>query len=625
MRKSEDNTMEEEINKKIREAAGRVEVPKSLKPEAVCERLKKKENAAFGRKRHLRRWVAGGVAAAACLLLAVTATLTVSGRKDDRGPVEISQKSDASGVAREDVKTTYAMLCDAVNRWNKNGNYSGIEGYSDDAMVTRDTALTTSSSQETTGSQSAETNDYSETDCQVDGVTEGDIVKTDGSYIYTTERVLTGCRIHIYHADKKKTKELSAFQVKECDVREMYLSGDQLVLLTRKWPGEEMSQTEIVIYNISDRKNPEETIRHTQSGTCRTSRMYDGFLYTFSEYRVYGSDYLENEPETYVPQADGSVIKESDIQMMDEEEGNSYMVMTSLNMENPDKFTDTFSVFSGGSVYYMSGEHIYVTQSVEGETMEDMRTRIGKFDFSGGIFTKGKTTEVRGSIQNSYYMHEYGDSFCFVYTRYRNNSTVNGLCIMNDQLEVTGELTGLGEGETIYSSYFMDNMAYFVTYRDTDPVFAVDLSNPKKPRLCSELKLSGFSDYLHSFGDGRLLGIGQGETGDVMGVKLSLFSLSENGKIKETKRHLLRPCTETEAGDEHRAVFVDEERGLVGFGVTNYRTGKDSYQLYRLEKGEFYRVCKVNRVSSYTNVRGVRIGEYFYVVDVEKGIRAYKL
>ena len=84
----------------------------------------------------------------------------------------------------------------------------------------------------------------------------------------------------------------------------------------------------------------------------------------------------------------------------------------------------------------------------------------------------------------------------------------NGLYILNENLEITGKIEGLAAGEQIYSARFLGDTAYFVTFRQTDPLFAVDVSNPEEPRLLSELKVSGFSEYLHAYSGELLLGLG---------------------------------------------------------------------------------------------------------------------
>ena len=84
----------------------------------------------------------------------------------------------------------------------------------------------------------------------------------------------------------------------------------------------------------------------------------------------------------------------------------------------------------------------------------------------------------------------------------------NNLYLFDENLNLTGKIEGLAQGKEIYAARYLGNMAYFVTYRNTDPLFAVDLSDDKNPKVLGELKISGFSEYLHFWGEDKLVGIG---------------------------------------------------------------------------------------------------------------------
>jgi len=225
-------------------------------------------------------------------------------------------------------------------------------------------------------------------------------------------------------------------------------------------------------------------------------------------------------------------------------------------------------------------------------------------------------------------MHEYKGNFVFVYTTYdKFNNSTNGLCVLDENLELLGEISELGNTEKIYASYFIDNMAYFVTFRQTDPVYAVDISDPKNPILKSELKLPGFSSYLHSFGDNMLLGIGRGSANSLgtESVKLSLFSINDNYEIKEKDTLIIGTGTYSAAENNHKVVFVDEEHGLIGLGIET-DSGSNFYGVYRYEKGKLKKVlAHTTKYSTVDNIRGLRIGEYFYIVNASKEIECYDI
>lgn len=655
---------DKKIMEEIKNLAEGISVPESLKPDQIEKRI---EN--IPQKRAGSRFVRGAAGvAAACLVLFAGGMWFVHQRAEEqtRGQEVVSSDSAVyPDIQTADKKsgrtgTSYEILCDSINAYNEMRekeelayaeltNSSGImmdesaiESVEDNAGAP---AVKKSADSSSSASSSRE-NDYSETDEQVDGIAEGDIIKTDGKHIFAMCSTVTGCKIKIYNTTEKSADLVSNIKLKEKDVQEMYVSGSKLIVTAQAWntysgnsstskkkePIKDMSEVEILIYDVSDPAGPKKTASHTQSGSYNTSRLADGFLYTFSGYSVWGDEHKEEKPETFVPSVDGNVLEEEDIAAVSGRDNNRYMVMTSVPLDNPKELADTYSAFGGSNVYYMNDEHIYATEGfydIE-NTNSELRTQITRFGYKDGIFEKQASAQVRGAIENSYYMHEYNGYFCYVYTRYKNGTPVNGLCVMDDRLEVTGEVSGLGKNETIYSSYYMDNMAYFVTYRNTDPVFAVDLSNPEKPKLVSELKLPGFSDYLHSFGDGMLLGIGRGEgkrknSFVYEAVKLSLFEYDSKHQLKEKDTMLAARDTASLAGENHKAVFVDEERKLVGLAVQNYRTGKDSYQVYQYKGGKWKRVMKQTDLSSILNVRGLRIGKSFYVVDAEQDIVVYNI
>ena len=112
----------------------------------------------------------------------------------------------------------------------------------------------------------------------------------------------------------------------------------------------------------------------------------------------------------------------------------------------------------------------------------------------------------------------------------------NSVYVLDKELKQIGAIEDLAEDERVYSARFMGEVGYFVTFRETDPLFSVDLSDPEKPKIVGELKIPGFSDYLHFYGEDQLLGIGMNvdeETQITDGVKLSMFDISDKTDVKE--------------------------------------------------------------------------------------------
>lgn len=129
-------------------------------------------------------------------------------------------------------------------------------------------------------------------------------------------------------------------------------------------------------------------------------------------------------------------------------------------------------------------------------------------------------------------------------------------------LDEIGHLDGMGIGEQVQSVRFMDDLAYVVTFRQVDPLYALDLSDPRAPRLLGELKIPGFSEYLHPVGEGLLLGVGREvdpDTGIDEGLKVSLFDVSDPLTMREIDQIVL-PMARSEVSADHRAFLWDPSR-----------------------------------------------------------------
>lgn len=638
-----------EIFDYIKKETENIPVPDSLAPKQIEKNLSGKKQ----RKYILYRKRSSVLVAAACLCLVIIAGFAAYPHlySSFDSPIIKTAENKESDTA----SVTYHEVYEHINDyWDSLSDSDLTDGASagaslEENAVTSDAEDAKSATAEQE-SPNAASDDYSETDLQVKGIMEGDIVKTDGKYIYTMMESTMGYEVTIYLADGAATKQVSKISVQDSDCKEMYLHEGKLILTGNSWRNARektdaypeqyeydveyvkpyANETEIIVYDISQPEKPKKLSSLTQSGTYNTSRISNGYLYTFTNYAVWERNIKENEPEDYIPQINDKVIEEENIQFLDDAGTNSYLVMTSLKLDSPKDFSDSLTTLGGGSDFYVNDSHIYVTQItykdywlVGGQNY----TAIVKYKYKDGKFSYHARTQVRGEIKNSYYMHEYKGNFCFVYTKYKRRSTSNGLCVLDDKLNLLGEISNLGRDERIYSSYYIDNMAYFVTFRETDPVFAVDLSNPKKPTLKSELKLPGFSSYLHSFGDGKLLGIGEHFSKKrAGGVKFSMFSIDKDYKITEQAKKLLSENTMCYADENHKAVFVDEERSLFGVGIEDdYEPVNSEYAVYSFANNKFKKVLSCKLAGSVENVRGIRIGTTFYVVDVEDEITAYDM
>ena len=429
--------------------------------------------------------------------------------------------------------------------------------------------------------------DYSTTNLQMEGVDESDIAKIDGSYIYTVEDKY----IVITDIQDGKLEEVTRFLPKDCGaadrVMEIYVDGDQLILVVQGYEtslgesskagsdkensdkesaDEEIavsdasedsafcykmngkSTTQIQVYSIVDRRNPEFEGRLIQDGYYNTSRKIGDVVYLFTQYHMTSDvvGYVEKEYTSVIPKVNGEKVAAGEI-YLPESSGESGILVSSLDVNKPDKVLDSKLVISGYAQTYISKDALYL---YEEDYDGAMITNIAKFALDEGRISGVAATAVRGYVRDTFAINASDGYLRVLTTDYSTEDEVNALYILDENMKLTGQLTGIAPGEEIYAARFMGNTGYFVTYRNTDPLFTVDLSDPAKPEIIGELKVTGFSEYLHFWDDTHLLGIGyesDEKTGNIENIKLSMFNIENPGEVTEEAKLVLKDVDYSEA------------------------------------------------------------------------------
>jgi hypothetical protein len=246
---------------------------------------------------------------------------------------------------------------------------------------------------------------------------------------------------------------------------------------------------------------------------------------------------------------------------------------------------DAVGVFADGDTVYASEDSLYVATQrwhdwsvLENdgaiEEFEGVTTEIHKFDISGESAAVYRASgEVQGFLLNQWAMSEHRGDLRVATTSepewwgWRDDSTsesfVRVLRENEGVLEVIGQVGELGRGERIYSVRYMGDVAYVVTFRQTDPLYSIDLSNPKAPRVLGELKILGYSAYLHPMGDGLLLGIGQDadEQGRTKGTQVAVFDVRDPAHPKRLHKMTFEDGW-SEVEYDHRAFLHWPATGL---------------------------------------------------------------
>lgn len=205
---------------------------------------------------------------------------------------------------------------------------------------------------------------------------------------------------------------------------------------------------------------------------------------------------------------------------------------------------------------------------------EREKTVIHRISIDNGAIEYGARGEVPGSLLNQFSMDESTD-YLRVATTYQSwvrgtSIQYNNVYVLGKDMSITGKLEEIAPDEKIYSTRFIGNRLYMVTFRRMDPLFVIDLSNPDEPKILGKLKIPGFSDYLHPYDENHIIGMGK-ETGDnewggvsIKGVKLSLFDVSDVENPKQVDTYEIGGSgTDSEALRDHKAFLFDNGKNLL--------------------------------------------------------------
>ena len=563
----------------------------------------------------------------------------------------------------------YAMI-EAMQSGYANGGALAGGVMMDGAMVKTESATTAAApaAAESEGTAVMDSNvDYSGTNVQVKGVDEADIVKTDGNYIY----YLAANQLNILKADGANTALVSSTSLSADDSwwgynSELFILGTRLMVITQSyntvWINDanggyenNTDQTTAVIYDISNPAKPVQVVSLGQSGSYVSARMVGDYVYLVTSQYVY--NLVKETPVTYIPAttvgAETKLLQPTDLYIGGNPQSAAYTVVGAINLKSGANFTSAKAVFGGTSQLYANADHLLlaIAQYSE-ETLPIAPDKDGKnvqitngsnstdlvlLGISEGQITKLASGNVPGSLLNQFSMDEYKNVFRVVTTlnswqqriytdgvdTYEyDNTNSNALYTLDQNLSILGKIENLAKDETVQSVRFDGDIGYFVTFRQIDPLFAVDLSNPAYPRVLNALKIPGFSEYLHVFKDNLLLGIGYSaddETGATQGVKLSMFDTTNKSNVKEIATEKV-DASWTIVGSNHKAILVDAEKNLIAFPADS------NYYIYRYTEKGFELAAKVNMTADLSswNLRGLFIGNYFYVIG-ESGLTVISL
>lgn len=465
--------------------------------------------------------------------------------------------------------------------------------------------------------------DYSTTNVQEAGVDEPDLVKTDGRRILALARGV----LHYIDASSGRPGLASSLELGADDRytgnHQMFLSGDTALLMSSGFSDEPGGASgEITLVRQIDISQPEamRVVRTlTAEGRFISARLVGGqanlvlasdpgvrfeFVYPSSDSEasrrraemvnrlVIQESTLEDWMPRYELTAEaggasdeGRLVDCSKAYAPREFSGFSLLSVLALDLSEGIRVGAVATVVSGGDTVYSSQENLYVATQrwIDWAAFEEddarreseaFTTNIHRFAVGG---SGGPVYEASGSI-DGYLLNQFSMSEHNGYLRVASTdapgwgwwaddteSRVDVLEQVGRELRVVGSAGGLGRGERIFAVRFMGDVGYVVTFRQTDPLYTIDLSDPADPRVMGELKILGYSAYLHPIGDGLLLGVGQDadEAGRIRGTQVSVFDVSDLSDPRRIHQYTLAESSSSEVEFDHRAFLYWAPTGTV--------------------------------------------------------------
>jgi uncharacterized secreted protein with C-terminal beta-propeller domain len=431
--------------------------------------------------------------------------------------------------------------------------------------------------------------DTSQTNVQEVGVDEPDTVKTDGTTIFA----IANGRLHAIDARAETPKLLATLPLEDGWDTTMLLHKDRALLLGSGPLGARMTEVD-----VSDPAKL--TVLRTEDvdGYIVDARMTGHTArVVVSSYpeAVYGPPGLRAKPAGWLPTRTVKNVRTGHtvtgrvacrkVRRPAVFSGAGILTVYTVDTTKGLPAVDVDAIFTGGETVYASPSSLYV--ATQRWDTEEANTSIHRFDISDPDRTWYTASGmVPGSLLNQFSLSEDKGILRAASTvgfGPDSESKVTTLTGSGGHLVQRGQVGGLGRGESIYAVRFIGDVGYVVTFRQTDPLYTIDLADPANPRVRGELKIPGYSAYLHPVGDDLLLGVGQEATaeGRVQGLQLSLFDVSDLARpVRLQKARIAERWSSSEVEWDHHAFLwwpatklavlpIDSEgfRGAAGFRV----------------------------------------------------------
>lgn len=582
------------------------------------------------------------------LITIIIAVITIVCNKDDTELKTVKSKQELLKIYEGDNSDLQRLLarifCMPFSMFYH--NYDVIGKADNAGSIGIDSASSTESS-----SSSSNTKDYSTTNIQVENVDEADIVKTDGDYIYSISEdnvIITDVK------DPKQPKVVATIKSEDDDIPEdIILYKDKLVVIstkgnqTQRYYYNNRMNTVVKIYNITSREKPVLTKSYEMYEPYYTSRCIDNVLYVISS-----GNLRKEDDKIVVGYNEDNMEKEMSIDkikyLKDVKTTKQTLISTvDLNNETADIKLDSYlmnisnAYVSENAIYLLNQKYnndskipiklLFGFKGVFGledyyemDSESGYYTEIYKFDIKENVEYKAKT-KVKGKTINQYSLDEKDNHLRIAL--YDNDGS--RVAIFDEDLKQIGISDNVAKGEKMYSSRFIGDKVYFVTYKTIDPLFVMDLSNETKPKVLGKLKIPGYSTYLHPYDENHIIGIGMetkeiinrnsngkviSTTAKVVGMKMALFDVSNvNSPVQISSVVIGDSRTTSAILTNPKALLFSKEKSLIAIPVNNYS------QDFEVTSSNNYETM-INNYTKYSKPYNAE-GYLVYNINVQDGFK----
>lgn len=582
------------------------------------------------------------------IIAIIIAVITIVCNKDDTELKTVKSKQELLKIYEGDNSDLQELLarifCMPFSMFYH--NYDVIEKVDNTWSIGIDSVGSTESS-----SSSSNTKDYSTTNIQVENVDEADIVKTDGDYIYSISEdnvIITDAK------DPKQPKVVATIQSEDDDIPEdIILYKDKLVVIstkgnqTQRYYYNNRMNTVVKIYNITSREKPVLTKSYEMYEPYYTSRCIDNVLYVISS-----GNLRKEDDKIVVGYNEDNMEKEMSIDkikyLKDVKTTKQTLISTvDLNNETADIKLDSYlmnisnAYISENAIYLLNQKYnndskipiklLFGFKGVFGledyyemDSESGYYTEIYKFDIKENVEYKAKT-KVKGKTINQYSLDEKDNHLRIAL--YDNDGS--RVAIFDEDLKQIGISDNVAKGEKMYSSRFIGDKVYFVTYKTMDPLFVMDLSNEAKPKVLGKLKIPGYSTYLHPYDENHIIGIGMktkeiinrnsngkviSTTAKVVGMKMALFDVSNvNSPVQISSVVIGDSRTTSAILTNPKALLFSKEKSLIAIPVNNYS------QDFEVTSSNNYETM-INNYTKYSKPYNAE-GYLVYNINVQDGFK----